>query len=102
MIQGVRALAADSHGGDAAAGRFGSVSRALAIQPLWLPVLVVFAVAYTGMLGAVVFLGIRIVELGGQPSDVALTFGIAAFAEITGWSWPAGSSGTSASGGWCW
>jgi MFS transporter, PPP family, 3-phenylpropionic acid transporter len=80
---GVRALAA-GHGGDAAAGRLGSVSRALAVQPLLLPVLVVFAVAYTGMLGAVLFLGIRIVELGGQPSDVALTFGIAAFAEIPG------------------
>ena len=35
-------------------------------------------------MGAMIFVTIRIVELGGQPSDVALTFGIASFAEIPG------------------
>ena len=44
----------------------------------------VFAVAYTGMLGAGLFVSIRIVELGGQPSDVALSFGLSALAEVPG------------------
>jgi MFS family permease len=47
-------------------------------------VLAVFTLAYTGLQGSMVFLPIRIVELGGQPSDVALTYGIASFAEIPG------------------
>lgn len=79
----VRAISG-RHGGDAAAGRFGSISRALSVQPRLWAVLVVFAVAYTGLMGAVIFVGIRIVELGGQPSDVALSFGVASFAEIPG------------------
>jgi MFS transporter, PPP family, 3-phenylpropionic acid transporter len=72
------------HGGQAAAGRFGSISRALSAQPRLLAVLAVFTLAYTGLMGAIVFVGIRIVDLGGQPSDVALSFGVAAFAEIPG------------------
>lgn len=80
---GVRAIAA-SHGGEDAAGRFGSISRALSIQPRMRGVLAVFTLAYTGLLGSMTFVGIRIVELGGQPSDVALSFGVASFAEIPG------------------
>lgn len=65
-------------------GRFGSPGRALAVQPrLWI-LLAVFAVAFVGLQGSLTFIGIRIVELGGQPSDVALSFGIAAMAEIPG------------------
>lgn len=79
----VRATAA-THGGDRAAGRFGSISRALAVQPRLWAVLGVLTLAYTGLSGASIFVGIRIVELGGQPSDVALSFGIASFAEIPG------------------
>ena len=79
----VRAIAG-REGGDSAAGRFGSVSRVLAVQPRFLAVLAVFTVAFTGLQGAMVFLPIRIVELGGQPSDVALTYGISSFAEIPG------------------
>ena len=79
----VRSIAA-REGGDAAAGRFGSISRVLAVQPRFLAVLAVFTLAYTGLQGSMVFVPIRIVELGGQPSDVALTFGIASFAEIPG------------------
>lgn len=75
---------AGREGGESAAGRFGSISRVLAVQPRFLAVLAVFTVAYTGLQGAMVFLPIRIVELGGQPSDVALTYGIASFAEIPG------------------
>ncbi len=79
----VRATATDP-GGSGAAGRFGSVSRALAVQPRLWAVLGFLALAYTGLLGATIFVGIRIVELSGQPSDVALSFGIASFAEIPG------------------
>ena len=76
--------AAVAREGDAAGGRFGSISRAFALQPRLWPVLGFLALAYTGILGATIFVAIRIVELGGQPSDVALTFGIASFAEIPG------------------
>jgi PPP family 3-phenylpropionic acid transporter len=79
----VRALAG-RHGGDAAAGRFGSISRALAVQPRLWAVLAVLTVAHAGLTGATIFVGIRIVDLGGQPSDVALSFGVASFAEIPG------------------
>jgi MFS family permease len=79
----IRAIAG-REGGDSAAGRFGSVSRVLSVQPRFLAVLAVFTLAYTGLQGSMVFLPIRIVELGGQPSDVALTYGIASFAEIPG------------------
>lgn len=76
--------ATSKHGGQAAAGRFGSISRALSIQPrLWV-VLAVFTLGYTGLMSSMVFVGIRIVDLGGQPSDVALSYGVAAFAEIPG------------------
>jgi len=66
------------------AGRLGSIGRAFAVQPrLWL-VLAVFAIAFAGMQAALAFVGIRIVELGGQPSDVAISFALAAVAEIPG------------------
>ena len=77
-------LLASRHGGDDAAGRFGSVSRAFAVQPRLWAVLGVLMLAYAGLQGAVTFVSIRIVELGGQPSDVALTFGISALAEVPG------------------
>lgn len=64
--------------------RFGSLGRAFAVQPrLWV-LLAIFALAFAGLQGALTFIGIRIVELGGQPSDVALSFGVAAVAEIPG------------------
>jgi PPP family 3-phenylpropionic acid transporter len=80
---GVRAIAG-REGGELAAGRFGSVSRVISVQPRFLAVLAVFTMAYTGLQGSMVFLPIRLVELGGQPSDVALTYGIASFAEVPG------------------
>ena len=79
----IRAMAG-REGGDSAAGRFGSISRVLSVQPRFLAVLAVFTLAYTGLQGSSVFLPIRIVELGGKPSDVALTYGIASFAEMLG------------------
>jgi PPP family 3-phenylpropionic acid transporter len=79
-----RRARAATHGGDAAAGRFGSVSRAISVQPRLLAVLAVFTLSFAGLLGAITFVGIRIADLGGQPSDVALSYGIASFAEIPG------------------
>jgi PPP family 3-phenylpropionic acid transporter len=64
--------------------RFGSPGRAVAVQPRLLTIMIVFAVAFTGIQGALTFIGIRIIELGGQPSDVAISFGVAALAEIPG------------------
>jgi PPP family 3-phenylpropionic acid transporter len=65
-------------------GRLGSIGRAFAVQPrLWV-VLAVFAIAFAGMQAALAFVGIRIVELGGQPSDVALSFALAAITEVPG------------------
>ncbi|HEY7935586.1 MAG TPA: MFS transporter [Candidatus Limnocylindrales bacterium] len=66
------------------ASRFGSVGRAFATQPRLLGVLAAFTLAWGGVQGAVTFVSIRIVELGGHPSDVALTFGISALAEVPG------------------
>jgi len=69
---------------DEPSGRLGSIGRAFAVQPrLWI-VLAVFAIAFAGMQAALAFVGIRIVELGGQPSDVALSFALAAITEIPG------------------
>jgi PPP family 3-phenylpropionic acid transporter len=64
--------------------RFGSPGRAFAVQPRLGILLVIFALAFAGLQGALTFIGIRIVELGGQPSDVAISFGVAAIAEIPG------------------
>jgi MFS transporter, PPP family, 3-phenylpropionic acid transporter len=64
--------------------RLGSIGRAFAVQPrLWI-VLTVFAIAFAGMQAALAFIGIRIVELGGQPSDVGLSFAVSALTEIPG------------------
>jgi PPP family 3-phenylpropionic acid transporter len=79
----VRAAGA-SHGGDAAAGRFGSISRALAVEPRLLMLLAALTLAYTGVMAGVTFVSIRIDDLGGRPSDVALTYGISAITEIPG------------------
>jgi MFS transporter, PPP family, 3-phenylpropionic acid transporter len=77
-------LRTDSRDEVAAAHRLGSIGHALATEPRLWGVLLALCVAYIGLLGAVIFVGIRIVDLGGQPSDVAFSWGIASFAEIPG------------------
>lgn len=72
------------HGVELPADRLGSVSLAFRVQPRLWAVLAALGVSYIGLQGALIFVGIRIVELGGQPSDVALTWGIASFLEIPG------------------
>ena len=79
----VRRVAA-AHGGPAAAGRFGSVSRVLAIEPRLIGLMAALTVAFAGVEGAVTFVAVRIADLGGRPSDVALSFGLAALTEIPG------------------
>ena len=79
----VRASAAQQ-GGDEAAGRFGSISRALAVEPRLLILLAALTLAYTGVMAGVTFVSIRIEDLGGRPSDIALTYGISAITEIPG------------------
>ena len=63
---------------------FGSPGRAFAVQPRLGLMLGVFAVAFIGVQAPLTFVGIRIVDLGGQPSDVAISFAVAAIAEIPG------------------
>ena len=76
--------AASRQGGDEAAGRFGSISRALAVEPRLLIFLAALALGYTGVMAGITFVTIRIDDLGGRPSDVALTYGISAITEIPG------------------
>lgn len=70
--------------GGAGARRFGSLGRAFAVQPRLWAVLASFVLAFTGLQGALTFSGIRIVDLGGRPSDVALSYGLAALTEVPG------------------
>ena len=70
--------------GPTARARLGSGGQAFAVQPRLLGILAAFTLGYAGLQAGVTFVSIRIVELGGHPSDVALTFGISAFAEIPG------------------
>jgi len=62
--------------------RGGSIRVALASAPGLLGVAVAIAFAFGGVIAGFTYLGLRIVELGGRPSDVALSAAVAAFAEI--------------------
>jgi MFS family permease len=64
--------------------RLGSTGTALRIQPRLQPVLATIAVVAAAMTASSTFLSLRLIALGGQASDVALSFGISAFAEIPG------------------
>lgn len=64
--------------------RFGSTGEAFRAQPRLLPVLATVAVTWTAVTVSFSFLTLRIVAVGGQPRDVALSFGVSAFAEIPG------------------
>jgi MFS family permease len=67
-----------------AASRFGSTGAAFRTQPRLVPVLVTAAVTWVAIIISFTFLSLRIVDLGGHASDVALSFGVSAFAEIPG------------------
>jgi len=62
--------------------RGGSFVVALRIQPRLGPVLLAIFLAHVGIIAGFSYLPLRIVELGGGPSDVALSAAVSAFAEI--------------------
>ncbi len=62
--------------------RGGSMAVALRVQPRLLSVLAVLLLIYVGIIASFTFLPLRIVALGGSPSDVALIAAVGAFAEI--------------------
>jgi MFS family permease len=88
LSPGTLPAAPDSVTGSAAAGDpaspFGSTGLAFRTQPRLLPVLATVAVTWFAIVVSFTFLSLRIVGLGGQASDVALSFGVSAFAEIPG------------------
>jgi len=68
--------------GRPALGRGGSFVFALRTQPRLRSVLLGLGLVHIGIMAGFTFLALRLLELGGQPSDVALSAGLSAFAEI--------------------
>ena len=64
--------------------RLGSVGAAFALQPRLPLVLATIGLVHVAILASFTFLPLRIVALGGGASDVALSAGIAALAEVAG------------------
>jgi MFS family permease len=62
--------------------RLGSAGVALRVAPRLGPILVAIGLVHVGVISGNTFLGLRIIELGGGPSDVALSAGLSALAEI--------------------
>jgi PPP family 3-phenylpropionic acid transporter len=62
--------------------RFGSADVALRVAPRLGLVLLVVGILHIGIIESYTFLSLRIVELGGSPSVVALSAGISAFTEV--------------------
>jgi len=62
--------------------RGGSFGLALRVQPRLAGVLVAILPAHVGIMAGFTYLPLRIVDLGGQPSDVALSAAVSGFAEI--------------------
>jgi PPP family 3-phenylpropionic acid transporter len=71
-------LAAVAHGRT----RGGSFMVALRIQPRLGPVLLAILLIHVGVIAGFTYLPLRLIELGGGPSDVALNAAVSAFAEI--------------------
>ena len=65
-------------------GRMGGASfrLALAVQPRLVPLMIGFGLIHVGILAAFTYLSLRILDLGGAPSHIALGSGMAATAEI--------------------
>ena len=62
--------------------RGGSFVVALRIQPRLGPVLLALLLVHVGIIAGFTYLPLRLTELGGGPSDVALNAAVSAFAEI--------------------
>ncbi len=71
-------LAAEASG----KSRGGSMAVALRVQPRLRGVLAALLLIHIGVIAGFTFLPLRIVALGGSPSDVALSASVGAFAEI--------------------
>lgn len=65
-----------------ALGRGGSFVLVLRTQPRLRGVLFGLGLVHVGILAGFTFLALRLLQLGGQPSDVALSAGLSAIAEI--------------------
>jgi PPP family 3-phenylpropionic acid transporter len=66
------------------ASRLGSTGLAFQVQPRLFGVLTTVFLAWFAVMISFTFLSLRIVDLGGTPFDVGMSFGISAFAEIPG------------------
>jgi MFS family permease len=75
---------ADPPAGPRPHSRFGSTGVAFSVQPRLFGVLATAAVVWFAVIVSFTYLSLRIVALGGQASDVALSSGVSAFAEIPG------------------
>ena len=64
--------------------RGGSARMALAVQPRLPAVLFTFGLLFFAILGSYTFMNLRIVQLGGSPSALAIASGLAAVAEVPG------------------
>ena len=64
------------------ARRFGSASVALAMAPRLPLALLAIGLIHVGILAGFTFLSVRLQQLGAEPSTIALSAGISAFAEI--------------------
>ena len=64
------------------ARRFGSASVALAMAPRLPLALLAIGLIHVGILAGFTFLSVRLQQLGAEPSAIALSAGISAFAEI--------------------
>lgn len=64
--------------------RGGSFRVAFSVQPRLPGVLLAIFLVHVGVIGGFTYLSLRIVELGGAPSDVALSAGLSALAEVPG------------------
>jgi len=80
----LRRSSAGSDDGPEPRRRGGSMRYAFASAPGLLEVALAIGLAFGGVIAGFTYLGLRIVELGGRPSDVALSAAVAAFAEIPG------------------
>jgi PPP family 3-phenylpropionic acid transporter len=71
-------------GADERRRRGGSMRVALTIQPRLWPVMLAIFLVHIGVIAGFTYLSLRIVDLGGRPSDVALSAAVGSFAEIPG------------------
>lgn len=62
--------------------RFGSIGVALALAPRLPLALLAIGLIHVGILAGFTFLSVRLQQLGAEPSSIALSAGVSAFAEI--------------------